>query len=320
MWKYIIMRLFWILIVLICVTFIIFTITYLAPGDPAKLLLSETGTPTNAEVRVMRAKLGIDKPYIVQLSTYLYNTFIKFDFGISWNYQVPVTEELLNRLPRTILIGILTMFTTSVVSIALGIVAALNRDKWPDYGLVSFCMVLIAFPEFWFGYMLILIFAIKLKWLPMDGIGDWTNYILPVLAGSLSGIAGNARLTRSSVLESLYADFVDTVRAKGQKEHIIILRHVFPNALLPILTVLGGRFGTIVGGTVIIERVFSIPGIGLYLLNGLAVRDYPVIRGCTLFLAAFTALSVLLTDLCYAWIDPRIKEQYSSGSGVKKVK
>ena len=313
MWKYVVKRLLWIVLIMVCVAFIVFTLTYLTPGDPAKMQLSSTGTtPTEAEIQVMREKLGIDKPYLTQLVTYMYNTFIKFDFGISWTYQVPVMTELGNRLPRTVLLGLTNMAISVVVSVALGIFASLNKGKFPDYGLMGLCILLLSVPDFWVAYMLVLIFAVRLQLLPMFGIGSLKHYILPVIAGSIGGIAGNARQTRSAMLETLHADFVNTALSKGQKRGVVIMKHIFPNALMPILTGIGGRFGMIVGGAAILEKVFSIPGVGLYMLTGISSRDYPVIRGCAMFLALFSTLAVLLTDLAYAWLDPRIKAQYSN--------
>lgn len=309
MWRYILQRLAWVVAILFCVAFVIFTITYLTPGDPAYLLLGDTATPE--QIANMQAKLGVDKTYLGQLGTYLYNTFIKFDFGISWKYEVPVFEELFNRLPRTIFIGLSTMLLGTLISIPLGVWAALHQGKWQDYGMIGLCMVLISVPNFWLAYMAVLLFAVKLGLLPSYGIGGPQYYVLPIAIGTLASIAGLARQSRSSFLEVMRSDLVTTARAKGQKERTIIWKHIFPNAMMPIITTLGGALTQVVAGTAITERVFSIPGVGLYLLNGITMRDYPIIRGCTLFLAAFSTLAVLVTDLAYAWLDPRIKAQYS---------
>lgn len=309
MWRYILQRLAWVVVILVCVAFVIFTITYLTPGDPAYLLLGETATPD--QIANMQAKLGVDKTYLGQLGTYLYNTFIKFDFGISWKYEVPVFEELFNRLPRTIFIGLSTMLLSTLISIPLGVWAALHQGKWQDYGMIGLCMVLISVPNFWLAYMAVLLFSVKLGILPSYGIGGPQYYVLPIAIGTLAGIAGSARQARSSFLEVMRSDLVTTARAKGQKERVIIWKHIFPNAMMPIITMLGGALTQVVAGTAITERVFSIPGVGLYLLNGITMRDYPIIRGCTLFLATFSTLAVLVTDLAYAWLDPRIKAQYS---------
>lgn len=309
MWRYILQRLLWVIAIMVCVAFVIFTITFMTPGDPAQLLLGDTATPD--QIAAMQEKLGIDKPYLEQLGTYLYDTFIKHDFGKSWKYEVPVFEELFNRLPRTIFIGLSTMLLSMAISIPLGVWAALHQGKWQDYGMIGLCMILISLPGFWIAYMAILVFSVKLGWLPSYGIGGIQYYILPIAIGTLSSIAGTARQARSSVLEVMRSDLVTTARAKGQKESIIIWKHIFPNAMMPIITMLGGALTMVVAGTAITERVFSIPGVGLYLLNGITYRDYPIIRSCTLFLATFSTIAVLITDLAYAWLDPRIKAQYS---------
>lgn len=311
MWKYIFKRCLWMIVILLGAAFLIFTILYLTPGDPAKLLLGENASA--AEVAIMREKLGIDKPYFAQLGDFLFNTFIKLDLGTSWTYSVPVAQEMFARLPRTLIIGIFTMIISTIIGIPMGIYAATHQGKWQDYGIIGVSMIFISLPAFWLALMMVILFSLNLGWLPAYGIGGVSYYILPVLAGAFAGLAGNARQARSAMLETIRADFVTTARAKGQSEGVIIRKHMLPNAMMPLITSLGGRFAGLVAGQAIIERVFSIPGIGLYMLNGISYRDYPVIRGCTLFFAIFSAVVILIVDLIYAWVDPRIKAQYSSG-------
>ena len=178
---------------------------------------------------------------------------------------------------------------------------------------MAISMILVSVPDFWIALMMIVLFAVKLRWLPPMGINNWKCFVMPVIAAGIGGIAGNARQTRSSMLEVFRADFVTTARAKGQKENKVIWNHMFPNALMPIITMVIGGLGRIVGGTAVIETIFTIPGCGLYLLNGINARDYPVIRGATIILSLFSALSILLMDIVYAYVDPRIKAQYVSG-------
>ncbi|MBD5394539.1 MAG: ABC transporter permease [Lachnospiraceae bacterium] len=316
MWKYILKRLLWMIVVLLGVAFMIFTITYFSPGDPAEYLLGTSAT--EEQIQNMRRILGIDQPYLVQLGRFLYNSFIKFDLGVSWKYTTSVSAEIFNRLPRTLGMGLAAMVLTAVLGIPLGIFAATNQGKWQDYGVISLCMLFISLPEFWVALMMVIAFALKLGILPVYGIGSIKNYIMPVAAMLMSGLANIARQTRSSYLEVMRADFVTTARAKGQKESAIAIKHVLPNALMPVVTILGGRFALIVAGSAMIEKVFTIPGIGLYLLTGITYRDYPIIRGCALFFAVFAAVAMLLTDLIYAWIDPRIKAQYSNAGARKR--
>ncbi|MCD7744098.1 MAG: ABC transporter permease [Lachnospiraceae bacterium] len=304
-------RLLWMIVVLLGVAFIIFTIMYLTPGDPAEMLLGTQAT--EAEKAAKRAILGVDQPYLVQLGNYFYQTFIKFDLGTSWIYETPVVQQMAERLPRTVFMNLASMIITIIIGFPMGIMAARNQGKWQDYGVIGLSIVLISMPGFWVALMFVLLFSVQLGWLPSSGIGGIQYYILPVITGSLAGIAGNSRQARSAMLEVIRADFVTTARAKGQDENTIVMKHILPNAMMPMITMLGGSLTHIVAGSAITERIFSIPGIGLYMLNGISYRDYPIIRGCTLFFAAFAAVCTLLTDLCYAWLDPRIKAQYQSG-------
>ncbi len=315
MWRYIAKRLLWMIVIIIGVAFVIFTILYFTPGDPAALLLGETASM--AERQELHTKLGLDRPYIVQLGAFLYDTFLRFDLGTSWLYGVSVIDELLTRLPRTVCIGLAQMVLTVCIGYPLGILAARNHGKWKDYGVIGICMVFVSLPGLWIALECVIIFSLMLGWLPSNGIGSFAHYILPVLTGVFGGIATNARQIRSSVLETMRADFITTARAKGQTERVVVWKHMIPNALMPVITGLGGALSHIVAGSTITERIFSIPGVGLYLLNGINYRDYPVVRGCTLFLGIFSALVMLLVDICYAWLDPRIKAQYV-GQGIKR--
>ncbi|MCD7745013.1 MAG: ABC transporter permease [Lachnospiraceae bacterium] len=310
MYKYVLKRLLWTIVIMLGVTFVIFTITYFIPGDPARTLLGSTAT--DAEIEAKRVSLGLDKPYVVQLLTY-YSQVLRLDFGTSWSYNISVSGELFSRLPVTIIVGGLAMIIQVVIGIPLGVFAAVHQSKWQDNLSMAISMVLVSVPDFWVALMMIVLFSVKLGWLPAMGTTSWKCFVMPVIAAGIGGIASNARQTRSSMLEVFRADFVVTARAKGQKENIVIWKHMFPNALMPIITMVIGGLGKIVGGTAIIETIFTIPGCGLYLLNGINTRDYPVIRGATIILALFSALSILLMDIVYAYVDPRIKAQYANG-------
>lgn len=315
MWKYVVKRLLWMIVVVFGVAFVIFTILYFTPGDPAKLILGETASLEDIEK--LRHTLGLDQPFLVQFGNFMYSTFIKWDWGTSWQYGVPVMQEFLARLPRTLGMGIANMVLTVILGIPLGIMAAQNQGTWKDYGVMGICMILVSLPGFWVALECIIIFSLKLGWLPAYGIGGIKYYILPVLTGVAGGVASTSRQMRSSMLEVIRADFVTTARAKGQNEKTIVKKHILPNAMMPIITMLGGQFAGVICGQAITERVFSIPGVGLYLLNGISYRDQPVVRSTALFFAIFTSVAMLLTDLVYAWLDPRIKAQYSSGSARK---
>ncbi|NBJ92875.1 ABC transporter permease [Parablautia muri] len=310
MYKYVLKRLLWMIVIMLGVTFVIFTITYFIPGDPARTMLGSTAT--DAEVAAMRKRIGLDQPYFIQLVNY-FSSVLRLDFGTSWSYDVSVSGELLGRLPVTILVGGLAMLIQVIIGIPLGVFAAVNQSKWQDNLSMAISMILVSVPDFWVALMMIVLFSVKLGWLPPMGINNWKCFIMPVIAAGIGGIAANARQTRSSMLEVFRADFVVTARAKGQKEKKVIWKHMFPNALMPIITMVIGGLGRIVGGTAVIETIFTIPGCGLYLLDGINGRDYPVIRGSTIILALFSAFAVLLMDIAYAYVDPRIKAQYISG-------
>lgn len=315
MGRYIAKRLLALVAIIICVAIIIFTIMYFIPGDPA--LISLGAGSTIEERQAYRDRLGLNDPYIVQLGRYLYNTFFKFDLGESYISGVSVSHGFAERLPRTLGLGMLCLAINIVVGIPLGVTCALHQNSWIDHLVSILAMIGVAIPGFWLALLMVQLFSQTLGWLPPMGITgapymDWQYWVMPVIAGSLGGIANNLRMTRSAVLETIRADFVTTARAKGLSEPKVTYKHMLPNALIPILSQLGGQFGMIISGTVVIETVFSFPGIGMYMLDGINNLDYPTVRGCVLILAIFSATAVLLVDLAYGLIDPRIKAQYVS--------
>lgn len=319
MWRYILKRLLWLVIIMFCVSILIFTIMWFVPGDPAQIMLGPG--VSQADIQTLRAQLGLDQPFFVQLGEYLRDTFLRFDFGTSYVYKVPVIDEFLTRLPRTVGLGILSIIISAVIGIPMGVQAALHRNKLQDQGVLVLSMVFVSVPQFWLALEMIVLFSLVLGWLPASGVGGLQYWIMPVIANSIGNIAMNARQTRSAVLETIRADFVTTARAKGLKEKSVIWKHMMPNALMPIVHMLGQSFGHVIGGTVVIERVFAFPGVGQYMLTGIESRDYPVVRSCVLILALFAAVIVLITDLTYAYLDPRIKAQYvATGRGKRKKK
>ena len=311
MGKYILKRCLWLIVTLLATALIIFTILYFNPSDPARALLGTT--ISEAEAQNFRNTLGLNDPYLVQLGRFMYNTFIKFDFGTSWVYKVPVYQELLSRLPRTLIIGLVAMVFNVIIGLSLGIFAGTHAGKWQDSLTMAIAMVFISAPDFWVAMMMVVLFSSRLKWLPAQGIGTWKHYVMPIIASALGGIAVNTRQTRSSILEVYRADFITTARAKGQRENKVIMNHMLPNALMPVITGLGGALTRIVAGSAVIESVFSIPGVGNYMLACINGLDFPGVRACVLFFAVFSAIVMLLVDLVYAFIDPRIKAQYAKG-------
>lgn len=318
MWKYILKRVAWLLLVLVGTAFVIFTVMYFVPGDPADIALPASAT--FEERQAFRNELGLNDSYMVQLGRYLYQTFIKLDFGTSWTYNVPVMQELFSRMPRTFMLSLITIVLGAVIGIPLGIYAALHQNRWQDHTMMVLAMVGVSMPEFWLALMLVILFCLRLQWLPAFGIGSVANWVLPVITGTVAGIAKNARQMRSSTLETVRSDYISTARAKGVPERSVIYKHMLPNALIPIINIIGAQFGKSIGGTVVLESVFTFPGVGLFLLNSINTRDLPAIRSSVLILAFFTAVVMLIVDIIYACIDPRIKAQYvASGKGRRKA-
>jgi peptide/nickel transport system permease protein len=308
MGKYIGRRLLWIIPILLGVTILIFSILYFVPGDPAQIILGTGASP--AEVAALRADMGLDDPYLLQIGRYLKQVFFHFDFGKSYSTGIPVATELRNRLPYTVSLGITGMVIMMLMGIPLGIIAAVYRNSWGDRLCMMVAMVGVSMPSFWFALMLILLFALRLGWLPPFGIGGIQYYILPVLCLAFNGLGAQARMSRSCMLEVIRSDYMTTARSKGLAENEVLYKHGLPNALIPIITSSGSRLAHLFGGSTVIETVFSIPGIGSYMIGAINARDYPVIQGSVIFLAFVFALCMLLVDLCYAFVDPRIKAQY----------
>lgn len=313
--RYILKRILGMIVILWCAGLVIFTLTYLVPGDPASLLLGkEASLETIAQKRHV---MGLDQSFLVQLGTFMFNTFIRLDFGNSWVFSSSVLSELMVRLPRTLIVGLSAMVLNVVFGTLLGIFAGTHEGKWQDSAVMIIAMIFVSAPDFFVALLMILLFSLKLGWLPAYGIDSWKCYILPILSSSFGGIAINARQARSSMLEVIRADFVTTARSKGQKESVITRKHMLPNAMMPIITGVGGGLAVMIAGSPVIETVFSIPGVGAYLLSGVNQHDFPVVRACVIFFALFASIAVLIMDLCYAFLDPRIKAQYSKGKKVK---
>lgn len=308
MGRYIAKRLVATIFVVLAAAVVIFTIMQFVPGDPiANMMGSEA---TAADIAARRAYLGLDRPFFTQLGEFMFNAFFRFDFGISWITEAPVINGLLGRLPRTFMLGFLTVLFASAVAIPLGVSAAIHHGRWQDRVVTVSTIFFVSIPEFWLALMMILAFGLYLRILPSFGIGTWKHYVMPVVAGAMGAVGGISRQMRSSMLEVIRSDYVVTARAKGVPEKTVIWKHMFPNALIPVITVIGGAFSRCVAGTVIIESVFSIPGVGTYLTQAINKRDLPIVRGCVVILAVFTALMMLIIDLSYAYVDPRIKAQY----------
>lgn len=308
--RYIYKRLLLMIPVVVAVAVLIFTIMYFTPGDPAIIILGPNAS--FEQLAAKRVELGIDQPYLVQLLNYLKNVFLRFDFGNSFINGRSVSSQIMERFPRTLAIATFSVLFSVVCGVPLGIIAAVNQYSWKDNASMFAALIAASMPGFWIAQMMSLLFALKLGWLPATGIDSWKCYILPVIANAIGGVAQMARQTRSSMLEVVREDYITTARSKGQVERKVVYHHALRNALIPIVTCAGGAFGFQLGGALVVETVFSIPGLGKYMMDAISMRDYPAIRGTVIFLAITFSLVMLAVDILYAFIDPRIKGQYQS--------
>jgi peptide/nickel transport system permease protein/oligopeptide transport system permease protein len=288
---------------LLGVSLVVFMMVRLLPGDPARIVAGLLAT--EADVEHIRHQLGLDQPAPVQYAAFLAH-LLRFDMGTSVRSGQPVTSEVLARLPWTIELAVTSITVAAVLGIAGGVLAALYHNRRLD-ALISAVMLFgISMPVYWFGLMLIVVFAIKLQWLPAAGSQDPGAWILPTLTLAAFSVALIARMTRSAMLDVLRADYVRTARAKGLVEAAVVYGHALRNALLPIVTVIGHQFGTLLGGAVLTETVFGWPGMGQLLVDALFARDYPVVQGIVLTFSALFILVNLAVDVLYGVIDPRI--------------
>ena len=316
MGRYIIKRLLWMIPIILCVAILVFTMMTFCPGDPAAIVLGSSAT--EEDLNFMREQMGLNQPFLIRLGTYLRDAFLRFDLGKSYLTKASISDSIKEYLPRTMLLTIITMIISVGLALPLGITAATHQGRWQDTACMVFALIGISIPSFWLALLLILEFSVKHAWLPAMGIGGLEYYILPAISGSLTGVAALARQTRSSMLDVIRADYITTARAKGVSEWNVITKHALKNALIPIITVIGTQFGKHLGGTMVIETIFGIPGMGQFIITGVNQRDYPVVQSGAIFLAAVFSLCMLGVDLMYAAADPRIKAQYAKGG--KKVK
>jgi ABC-type dipeptide/oligopeptide/nickel transport system permease component len=282
---------------------VVFLLLYVAPGDPVQEMVGERADPET--IARLRKELHLDEPLLKQFTLYT-GGVLRGDFGNSYITQRPIIQDIRERFPKTLLLAGSAMLLASILGITLGVLSARNPGGWFDRLGLGIAYLGISFPVYWVGLILILVFAVILKWLPPSGYGGIKYLILPALALGSRSIAFLARVTRSSMLDVLGGDFVRTARAKGLKERVVVVRHALRNALIPIITVLGLDFGYYLTGSILTETIFSWPGLGRYVVNAITRRDLPAIQGSVLFLSVVFVLVNLLTDLAYAKADPRV--------------
>lgn len=291
------------LFVLLGISLLLFVMLRSLPGDPAVVLAGELAT--NEDIVLIRQELGLDQPIYVQYGRFL-NRLIHLDLGRSARTQDPVIEDIMTRLPNTLVLAVTATFLACLMGIPAGVLAAVRPHSWIDYLATSSALFGISMPVFWLGLMMVILFSVILKWLPAGGTGGILHLIMPSLSLAAFLIAFIARMTRASMLEVLSQDYITTARSKGLSEQVVIFRHALRNALIPIITVIGLQFGRLLGGAVLTETVFAWPGIGRLLVNSISARDYPMVQGIILTFGLMFVLVNIIVDLSYAVIDPRI--------------
>lgn len=283
---------------------LVFLLIHIVPGDPVEQMLGESAAP--GQIEQLRHSLGLDRPLLVQYGKYLLQ-IAQGDLGQSFKFQAPVRRVIFERYPATLQLAVLALMVCMMVAIPAGVLAAYRRGQASDRAISVLTLFGLAMPNFALGPLLITLFSIKMGWLPVSGRGGPLNYILPAVTLGAALAAILTRMVRGAMLEELSSDYVRTARAKGLSEFAVLAGHALRNALIPIITILGLQFGTLLAGTIVTETVFSWPGIGRLTVQAISARDYPLLQGCILVIALSYVLVNLLTDLLYALVDPRVR-------------
>lgn len=308
MGKYILKRVALIPIMLFFSSLIIFCLVNISPTDPALIILGTDATPEAAAQ--VRMELGLDKPLLIQYFNYIVNA-VQGDLGTSYFTKNLVIDEILSRMPTTLKLTFGGIILAIIVGVPLGIVCAVKQYSWVDNIVTTVAMFFAAMPTFWLALLLVLFFAMQLKWFPVMGTNEGLrSFILPIVTVSLPYIGHYLRYTRSSMLDTIRQDYVITARAKGNTERTVILSHALRNALLPLVTITGLYIAGLMSSAVVVESVFALPGVGLLVLESIKKKDIPMILGCIIFLATIFLVITLIMDVLYAYLDPRIKAAY----------
>lgn len=312
MYRFILKRLLMLIPVLLGVSFIVYTILSFTPGDPVQMMLGDNYSEES--YAAMQEELGLDDPFLVQYGRFIINA-VHGDFGTSYSTGNPVAAEIAARLPNTILLSACAMLFAILIGIPLGVISATHQYSAVDNISMVGALFGVSMPNFWLGLMLIVIFAAGLGWFPSSNFETWGALVLPAVTLSANSLAMITRMTRSSMLETIRQDYIRTARAKGLKESVITIRHALRNAMIPIVTTVGLQFGFSLGGAVLVETVFSWPGIGRLLVDCIGLKDTPVVVACVLVLATMFTIINLCIDILYAFLDPRIRAQYKRQRG-----
>lgn len=307
--RYVVKRFLMLIPLVLCITFVVYGLMSLAPGDPASIML-----PSNApqeQKDALNHKLGYDRPFLVKYADFVYNLVFKGDFGISYRTQQPIINEFKTRLPISITLAFTSLTLAACIGIPLGVLSAVKQYSLLDTIPSVMALTLSAVPSFWFGMMLIYFLAYRLGLFPSYGMGGLEHWVLPTLTIAVVYAAEILRYTRSSMLETIRADYVRTARAKGVAERTVIWKHAMKNGLLPVVTLLGSSFGAQIGGAIVTENLYNLPGLGTLTLLSINMRDTPTVVATSVIFATLYNIILILVDLMYAFIDPRIKAKYS---------
>lgn len=297
-------------LLLIGISFIVFMSMHLAPGDPASMVAGPTATAE--DIANVRDKLGLERPVLVQYFDYV-KGIVQGDLGMSFQYNQPVSDLLFAAFPNTLQLAIAGIIVAIIIGLVTGVIAAIRHNTWVDGAATIAALVGVSIPNFWLGAILILIFAVHLGWFPVGGLSEpiWTleglkQIALPAITLGASAAAMISRMARSSMLEVIRSDYVRTARAKGVKERTVLLVHCMRNAMIPVITIVGVNFGLLLGGSIITENVFAIHGVGSIIIEAISKRDFPVVQGAVLLIAALFVIINLIVDIIYMYVDPRI--------------
>ena len=315
MLKYIFKRILMMIPVLLGVLFLVFTMNEISPGDSAAMIAGDAASVEVVEQ--IREDLGLNKPLPVRFFNYTKNLVLHGDLGTSYKTKRPVLDEVMDRLPTTILLSLTSAAFAVFLSIPIGIISAIKQNTWIDNLLMVLALIGVAMPAFWQGLMTIILFSVKLGWFPSYGFTTPAHWFMPVLTIGTGAMASLVRITRSSMLEVIRQDYIRTARAKGQTERKVIISHALRNSMIPIITAIAIQLGSMLGGAIVTETVFAIPGIGMLMIQSIKARDYPTIQGAVVVIAVMFSLLNLVVDIIYTFVDPRLKSIYQTKRKVK---
>jgi len=312
-YRFIIKRLLMMIPIVLGVSLLIFVILDFIPGDPGSNLLGAGAR--QEDIDLLNEQLGYNKPLIQRYGIYMYGAVFKFDLGRSFSTKKPVFNEVTGRLPVSLRVAFNAILFSIAFGVPLGILSAVKQNTLFDRIPTAVALLMSSQPAFLIGLVLMLIFSMRLGWLPATGIASWKSYIMPMIALGLPNGGRQLRFTRSSMLETIRQDYVRTAKAKGAPSQVVIWKHAMRNALLPVITLAGTSFGILIGSAVATETIFGLPGLGTYVVNGIVQKDIPAVTGGIMILAVIFSFVILLVDISYAFVDPRIRAKYSGRKG-----